>query len=336
MLPQHHLSELSRNHFSPQVQQLVYNIIMNVLDYSIGTEKLVDPIKVGTVHKLQKSLNKLPTWIQRRIVIAASEKASKMGFIVEPYAFFLAYEIDEIDLAKVATHLPKNFTPAKCAIFKGDAPKYYGIISIYRIHASVFWGSRIEAYIIAKNEETGLLSWVILDYVSDTISYDEKSGLRSPDAEQAVVTTTCEGDFITDIKRKKSAAEKSRPANLKVIASLNNAKMRPLDEQLWIEGNTSICYSREIAGDDGDLFSLTFLPEEMKQAWDIPLRDVEEAKVSWFKEVFGGKLGKAVCFPFAQHMLSDSPSTRTHYGSAAALRKAAEEVNFSKISVLNK
>lgn len=94
-----------------------------------------------------------------------------------------------------------------------------------------------------------------------------------------------------------------------------------LDEKLWIEGNTSIAYGREIA-DSGGLFSLTFMPEEMLAAWEIPLDDVRVDEISWYPEALGGKLAQAFCFPFAQHMLSDSPGTSTFYGSKAALRQS--------------
>lgn len=45
----------------------------------------------------------------------------------------------------------------------------------------------------------------------------------------------------------------------------------------------------------------------------------------------GGKLGKAACFPFAQHMLSDSPGNSTYYGDKALLQAAAEKVDFKKL-----
>ena len=106
-------------------------------------------------------------------------------------------------------------------------------------------------------------------------------------------------------------------------------------EKLWIEGNTSIAYSDELSGFNGDLFSLTFLPHEMKEAWEIPLKDVKTAEVSWFPAALGGKLSGAACFPFAQHMLSDSPGRCTNYGSKAELQSTAEKVNFKKLKTFS-
>lgn len=296
---------------------------MNVREFTGGTESMICPMDVGTVHHMQKKLCKLPKCLQRRIIKGACKKAQKMGFVVEPYAFFLFYEMEEPE--RIQKLLPKGFRPVKSRVFDGDAEKYYGITSVFRVHTSFFWGVRAEFYVVAENEQTGLMSWVILDYVSDTISYDYKNGLRSPEARRAVVSTTCEGELLADITRD---IDNRR---LNFVADLKNGKMRKLNEKLWIEGNTSIAYSEILDDFAGDLFSLTFLPQEMKEAWEIPVADVEVREFSWFPEAMGGKLGKAVCFPFAQHMLSDSPGNSTYYGNREALQKAAEAVDFAKM-----
>lgn len=301
---------------------------MNVLEYAEGVEKLVDPMAVGTSHYMQTRLKKLPVWLQRKIVTSATKKANKMPFVVEPYCSFLFYEIP--DPTKVQKFMPDGFVPAKSAVFEGGPEKYYGIVSMFRIHTSVFWGARAEYYLVAENTATGLLSWVMMDYISDSISYDEKHGLKSPDVEAAVMTTTCEGDFVCDMK---SLDGKKK---VKCQANLMKAKMKPLNQRLWIEGNTSIAYGRLAGEADGDLFSLTFFPEEMKQALEVPLADVAVAEAATATTGrFGAVLERVACFPFAQHMLSDAPGQQTHYGNEAALRKAVEAVDFKKITTLN-
>ena len=299
---------------------------MNILEYAKGVERLVDPMEVGKVLYLQTRMRRLPVWMQRKIVTSATKEADKMPFVVEPYCSFMFYEISEPE--KIQPFLPEGFRPAKSAVFKGDAPKYYGIVTMFRVHSSVFWGARTEFYLVAENVETGLLSWIICDYISDTISYDEKHGLKSPDASKAVMTTTCEGDFVCDMK---SADGKKY---VRSEMNLTNAKMRALDERLWIEGNTSIAYGRLAGETDGDLFSLTFFPEEMKQALDVPISAVHKAEVLCGTGKLGGVLEKAVSFPYAQHMLSDAPGQRTHYGSEKALREAVEKVRFNKVKTL--
>lgn len=299
---------------------------MNVLEYAKGVEKLVDPMEVGKVLYMQTKLRKLPVWAQRKIVSSATAKADKMPFVVEPYCTFMFYEITEP--GKMQKFLPAGFVPAKASVFDGDAPKYYGIVTMFRVHSSVFWGARTEFYLVAENAETGLLSWIICDYISDTISYDAKHGLKSPDARQAVMTTTCEGDFVCDMM------DETGKKYVRSEMNLVDAKMRALDPRLWIEGNTSIAYGRLAGEEDGDLFSLTFFPEEMKSALEVPIAKVRKAEVLCGTGKLGGVLERAVSFPYAQHMLSDAPERRTHYGSEKALRAAVEKVNFKKIKTL--
>ncbi len=295
---------------------------MNVLQYAKGVEKLVDPMMVGKTHYMQTKLAKLPVWLQKKLVMSGAKKADKMPFVVEPYCTFLFYEIPEP--ARVQKFMPEGFRPAKARIFETGPEKYYGVVSMFRIHTSVFWGARAEYYLMAENTKTGLLSWVMMDYISDTISYDEKHGLKSPDVKKAVMTTTCEGDFVCEMKN----AEKK----VECLVNLKRAKMRKLNQRLWIEGNTSIAYGRLAGEPDGDLFSLTFMPEEMTEALEIPMSNVKFASVvSSRTGKFGAILERVVSFPYAQHMLSDAPGAHTHYGSEQALRKAAESIRFSKI-----
>ncbi len=300
---------------------------MNILEYAKGVEKLVDPMEVGKVHYYQTKMKHLPVFLQKKIVTSASRKANKMPFVVEPYCTFLFYEIKEPE--KIQKFLPDGYIPAKTSVFKNGPEKYYGIVTMFRIHTSVFWGARSEFYLVAENSKTNLLSWIMMDYISDTISYDEKHGLKSPDAKHSVMTTTCEGDFICDM----TTTDHKKYINCEL--NLDGAKMKPLNERLWVEGNTSIAYGRLAGEADGDLFSLTFFPEEMKQALDIPLSKVRKAEVLCGNTgKIGGVLDLALTFPYAQHMLSDSPGQRTHYGSEEKLRAAAESINFSKLSSL--
>lgn len=294
---------------------------MNIHDFAKGVERLVDPMEVGKTHYLQTKLKKLPICLQKKIIKNNTKKAGKMPFVVEPYCSFLFYKIP--DPEKVQKFMPEGFHPTKSAAFTGDTEEYYGIVSMFRIHTNVFWGARAEYYLVAENEKTGLLSWVMMDYISDTISYDEKSGLKSPDIKNAVMTTTCEGDFLCDM------ATKDHKKYVEADFNLKNAKIRALNQRLWIEGNTSIAYGPRAGEKDGDLFSLTFFPEEMGEALDIPLKDVRIAEVaSDTAGKFGAILDKVISFPYAQHMLSDAPGTHTHYGSEQALREAALKAKF--------
>ena len=71
-----------------------------------------------------------------------------------------------------------------------------GILGAFNVHTSVFWGSRVELYVIARNTRTGMLSWIICDYESNTISYGPGQGFSTSSTSRAVVTTSHAGEVI--------------------------------------------------------------------------------------------------------------------------------------------
>ena len=87
---------------------------MNVKDYAIGVEKMVDPMAVGKTHYMQTRLKKLPVCLQRKIITSVTKKAGKMPFVVEPYCTFLFYEIP--DPERIQKFMPDGFIPARSAI----------------------------------------------------------------------------------------------------------------------------------------------------------------------------------------------------------------------------
>ena len=293
-------------------------------DFAKGTERLMDPITVGSIHFLQQMYGMLPLPLQRNLLERASETTPYMGFVVEPYAFFLFYTVTDEERASAL--LPAGFKLAKARVFEGDEPAYYAIMSFFRVHTSAFWGARAEFYLVAENEATGLLSWVIVDYLSDTISYDRAHGLRAPSAEHAVVTTTSEGCVLVDM------AGDDGQGSASFSAALRGARMRPLDERLWVEGNLSVGYGKTLSDDRADVFSLTFLPEEMSEALDVPLENMREARVAWHDDLIAPAPSKLACFPFAQHLLSDSPGSASSYASEEELAEAARAVDFDALT----
>jgi hypothetical protein len=148
---------------------------MNKDGFIKGVERLVNPIDVGTLHFVQSFNNYIPKKIQKKMVASSGQVTPYMGFVVEPYSYFLCYEID--DLEKAENLLPNGFKLAKTRVFEDDEPRYYGIFGCFNAHTSGFWGMRVEFYIIAEDENTGLLSWIIVDYDTNTITYDPKKWL---------------------------------------------------------------------------------------------------------------------------------------------------------------
>lgn len=299
---------------------------MNKENFTKGVERLINPIDVGTIHFIQSFNNYIPKKFQKKMVNSSGNKTPYMGFVVEPYSFFLFYEIIDIEHAK--TFLPEGFRIAKTKVFEGDEPKHYGIFGCFNAHTSGFWGSRVEFYIIAENTSTGLLSWIIVDYDTNTITYDPKNGFSDPSAVGSVITIDYKGEVFVDMVNKKGR-------KLIFNSNINTGKMKPLDQKLWIEGNLSIAYGKNKIEDEAGLFSLIFDPKEFEKALCIPRDSLSVHANDWFPGLFKDEPTKIVCFPYAQHFLSDSPGHSTDIKSQWDLIKVFKEIDFDKINVFS-
>lgn len=317
---------------------------MNSEQFAKGTEQLVDPISVGSIHFLQQFYGLLPRGIQRKVLTQASRTTPYMGFVVEPYASFLFYEVT--DPKRAAALLPPGFRLAKSRVFTGDEPSYFAIIGAFRVHTSAFWGARAEFYLVAEDERTNRLAWIIVDYMSDTISYDDAHALRGPSAPGSAVTTLSDARVLVDmsqeceVQSENSAAQRafsSGQSNARLVfdASLVRACTRPLDQELWVEGNLSVGYGPTLSPRSADLFALTFLPDQMTEALDIPLASVHVHEMTWYADILAGEPTRCACFPYAQHFLSDSPGCSSSYATEADLRAAAQAVDFNTLSTFS-
>jgi hypothetical protein len=300
---------------------------MDKYKFTKGVERLVDPISVGSIHFMQFFNNLMPTNIQKKLVESSSKKTSAMGFIVDPYAYFLCYEINNIDAANKL--LPKGFKLVKCKIFNDDEPKYYGIFGCVNVRTSAFMGLRVEFYIMAEDIETGLLSWIIIDYDTNTISYDKKKGLTNPNATSSFVTTHYDGTLVANIVNK----EENR--SLIFNSDIKKGVMKDLDQRLWLEGNLSIGYGKNIVGDNKYIFSLKFDPNEVKEALEIPLSNLDLQINNWYPNLLKDKPAKLACFPYAQHFISDSPGYSSNIKNKEELIKVVANTDFSKIKVID-
>ena len=300
---------------------------MNKTDFSKGVERLIDPIGVGTLHFIQSFNRLLPRSIQDKLIKSSSKKIPFMGFVVEPYSLFLCYEIADINAAK--SLLPDGFELIKTKIFDNDKPKYYCIFGCFRAHTSAFWGARTEFYIIAEDQKTGLLSWIIVDYDTDTISYDKKNGLRSPNSSRSVVTINHRGTLFVDIQRD----DQSRA--LTFDADIESGKMNNLDQRLWLEGNLSIGYGRVLSENGADIFSLKFEPCEVEKALKIPADNLRIDINSWYPGLFHDQPSQIVCFPYAQHFISDNVGYSSNLKTKDELLTAIKSINFNKIATLS-
>lgn len=298
---------------------------MDKKEFITGVERLVDPINVGTLHFMQSFNNFMPKSLQRKLVAKSGQVTPYMGFVVEPYSHFLFYELKDLDMAK--GFLPDGFVLRKTKIFDSDEAKYYGIFGCFKAHTSGFWGMRVEFYIIAENQETKQLSWVIVDYDTNTISYDPKNVLSDANS-KGLMTTDYDGHLYVDIK-----SDKGR--QLKFISQIDKGYMNPLDKSLWIEGNLSIAYGKDKSDYVSGTFSLLFESNEFRQALRLDVSDISIEVNNWYPGLFNQEPDEVVCFPYAQHFLSDSPGHSSNIKDPEDLADKVENMDFDKIKVFS-
>jgi hypothetical protein len=300
--------------------------IMNKDIFIKGVEKLVNPVDVGSLHFIQYFNNYIPKNIQKKMVESSGKKTPYMGFVVEPYSYFLSYKIKDLKWAE--SLLPDNYKLIKTKIFEEDAPEYYGIFGCFNAHTSGFWGFRVELYIIAEDQNTGLLSWIIIDYDTNTITYDPKNILSDPNAEGSIMTIDYDGVIHLEMTN-----ENNR--KLKFQSDISKGQMKALDERLWVEGNLSINYGKDKVDKKTDPFALIFDPKEFEKALNIELDDIEITENQWFPGLFETEPSKLLCFPYAQHFMSDSPGHYTHINNKKELEDHVNQVDFDDLIVFS-
>jgi hypothetical protein len=260
------------------------------------TEKMVTPAKVAKVFQGAEFLRRLPRVLQKKIMENGAKTDPYISFIVEPYSLFLAYEV--IDDEQVTRLLPPNYELVSSSMFQDSKERKCVIIGAFNVHTSVFWGNRVELYIIARNKITGLVSWIIHEYETNTISYDPGRGFVEPGTIHSVLTTSFLGEVILDVEGKNSKNI------IQVKANLNRGELRKLNRILWIEGNFSVDYGSELSNVKTKPFGLIFDPAEMDEALSID--DVEIVHNTLFQGIIDKTPFEVCCFPYAQHFYTTS------------------------------
>ncbi|MCH4886867.1 hypothetical protein EZV73_04770 [Acidaminobacter sp. JC074] len=299
---------------------------MNGSDKVKYIEKLVNPIHVGTLHFIQSFNNLIPKNVQKKMVQAQGKKTPYMGFVVEPYSSFLFYELKNLEYAK--SFLPEGFELMKSKVFDDDDEKFYGILGSFTAHTSGFWGMRTEFYVIARNMATDMLSWIIIDYDTNTITYDPKNILSDPNVDEGIFTVDFNGQLHVDMINQNGR---------KIIYDydVKKGRMEALDRRLWIEGNLSIAYGTNKVDDDPGVFSLIFDPKEFNQALRVPSEVFNMKTNNWFPGLIEDAPSVLVCFPFSQHFLSDSPGHSSQLKSEEELIEKHENVDYESLNVFS-
>jgi hypothetical protein len=260
------------------------------------TESLVKPRDVTTISFFSDLNGALPKRVQRAFMKGGQKKVPYMGFIVDPYCFFLAFKIK--NTAAAQEMLPDGFELVETAIFKGDEKVPMAIAGVFNARTSAFMGLRFEYYIIARNKTSGLMSWIICELETNSNNYNSKNGFYGFTCDPAVFTVTPYRELLVDIRNPKNHKE------FIISADINKGVTTELDEPLWIDGNLSIDYGGELKGDSSDFFSLIFDKNMMKNAVRIPLEQVTIKANSYMSNIIDPmKPVEAVVFPFSQHFI---------------------------------
>jgi len=260
------------------------------------TESLVKPQDVTGISFLSSFSKSLPLKTQHKFTESGKGKIPYMGFIVDPYGFFLSFRITNTSAAQEM--LPDGYELAETSFFKNDTKIPMVIASVFTARTSGFIGMRAEFYIIARNKETGMLSWIICDYETNTNSYDPKNGFCGYTCDPAVFATTYSGELLIDIKNQSNDKE------FILTADLEKGDTKELDQSLWLEGNLIVDYGGELKSDFSEPFSLIFDARMVKEAVNIPLKYVSIKSNSYLANIIDPlKPVNSLVFPYSQHFI---------------------------------
>lgn len=265
-------------------------------DFAEKAESLVNPENTTAISFLGGFLKHLPSAVQRRLMATGNVKTPYMGFIVDPYCFFLAFGVK--DRAAAQAMLPEAYELADTSIFADGRKEPLVIISSFTLRTSVFTGMRVECYLIARNRKTGRMAWIITDYESNTLSHDPKNGFGGYSCDASVFATTPYGELLAQALSEKNGNRFS------VRADIREGSVKPLDEALWVEGNMAVDYGGRLLDPASAPFSLIFDPVLMKEAREIPVEKIEIRENTLMGGIIDGSRPLAAAlFPYTQHFV---------------------------------
>ncbi len=277
--------------------------IQNDEKFIKGVESLINPMAVSSLLFFQRLKGLLPPLLMKKLLLKASKNTPLIGFVIEPYSLFLFFKLRDFEYAK--SMLPDRYELAKTKIFDDEEPDYYMGIGNLNTRASSFWGMRQESYLIATDKETGLLSFIFIDILSNTLIAMPQKGIDDPNCKKAIFTYSSRGEVFLDFIENKTKRQ------LQLSGSIKMGKMRNLYESLWLMGNTSIAFSKKHNDGDDNPFAVIFDPAEVEEALDVPVEDIHISENTLFPGLAHPEPSRVVCFPYAQHYIADSPGCRT-------------------------
>ena len=265
-------------------------------EFIAKTETLVKPEDVTAISFLGDMNRILPVKLQQKIMKKGSETVPYMGFVVDPYCFFLSYEIK--DVAAATALLPAGYELLETALFSDEVKKPCLILGAFTARTSAFAGMRLEAYLIAKRKSDGKAAWIIVDYTTNTNTYDPAQGFSGYNSEPALFTTTPHGELLIDIGKKGGGHR------LALQAELEKGVFAKLDYTLWVEGNLAVDYGGALQDPSSTVFSLIFDTTLMEKALRMPLEAVHLSTNTFFPGLIDATAPlSSACFPYSQHYI---------------------------------
>lgn len=268
-------------------------------------EKLVQPEDVNTISFLG-DLNKIfPLKVQNEMVRRGASNAPYMGFIVDPYCFYLTYEIKDIEAAK--KYIPEGYDLVPTKVFEDEEDRNLLIVGTFSARTSAFTGIRSEFYLITREKKSGRTAWMIIDYETNTNTYDPSQGFSGYSLKDSFFTTTSHGELLLKLNSKENGEI------LRVSADLTKSETRKLSNSLWLEHNYHTDYGVKLRGDNDPVFSIVFDPVTMHEALDIPLDGVEVSCLKFFGDVIDCSIPVNVAaFPYTQHFFIENKDPVRH------------------------
>lgn len=268
-------------------------------------EELVQPEDVNAISFLGDVNRIFPIPIQNRMVKKGTENAPYMGFIVDPYCFFLTYELTDTERAK--SYLPKGYELVPIQVFKGEEERHLLVIGTFSARTSAFTGIRSEFYLIAREIATGITSWMIIDYETNTNTYDPTHGFSGYSLTNSYFTTTSHGELLLRLNSKEKGEV------LKLHANLKKSKTRKLASSLWLEHNYHTDYGPKLRGSGDSVFSLVFDPQTMLEAEELNIEDVEITSMKLYDDIIdSSKPVNILTFPYSQHYFIEYKDPTRH------------------------
>jgi hypothetical protein len=173
----------------------------------------------------------LPSRIQEKIFYSSQIHNTNMEFIVQPNSIWVGYEI--INESDIINLLPSGLELTSTNIFSELSPKKYLFFNFFQVDTPFFFGHRLEIVTVVNEIKTGKKRFIILDYLTDTVSSDPKSLFKRRNCNKMKLNYN-QHKFVCSADNK-----------YMLIAHKNTSQISTLSNEFAIDCNEIIYYAGE-------------------------------------------------------------------------------------------